>query len=234
MLKRLVLSALFASYSLSFAPAHAFFADYLPGELAKHTTMFAQKLVKEDIGHDWSAELIPGVSVKTNENKITISGTAKNRENFTVDVGEDYMDGSCYLADVDKNGQTDLIFYFTNGSCGLSTATVSIVMFDDEGKPHAFEDLSRIDADKNGVMDLVVAPDGKGALLIHQDMVQRSTPKRDFTYWRWSVMQARNCKMVELKNIYGTPLPCYVFFTQKPNHKLSAIAPILEKIYRKK
>lgn len=226
---------LFAAFigQLSLSPALAFYGDYLPAQLSKHTKIFAQKLVKEDIGHEWAAEPIPGVSVRTNENKITISGTSKKQSAFSVDVGEDYMDGSCYLADVDKNGQQDLIFHFSNGSCGMPTSSVAIVMFDSEGIPHPYENLSRFDADNKGVSDLVNAEDGKGALLIQQDMVQRSTPKRDFSYWRWTVSQAKDCKMVELKTLYGTNLPSFVFFTQKPNHKLSKITETLEQLYQK-
>lgn len=219
--------------SLAAAPAQAYYDDYLPAPLKKSAKMLPQKTVAYDFDHTWKSEPIPGVIAENAEGTFSIKGTDKTGKSWKIEEAESRsFGGSCYVADIDKNGFDDLFFFFYTGSCGLPFYGGVAVFFDKEGKPHREEFVSRFTANKNGLQDLLQAEDGKGAYLVVQDLANGAQKGRDLGYWRWSMFRARNCKFEEVKSALGMQFPSFVWYTTKPNHLLSSNGVQLERQFQ--
>ena len=192
-----------------------------------------QRLVAHQFEHDWKCEVKPGVIAENIEGKFTMSGTDMSGKQWTLVEDESrYFGGSCFIADVDKNGVDDVIYFFNTGSCGIPFYALTIFFFDENGRPHREEAVSRFSVEKKGVADILQAPDSKGAYVLIQDLAQSKIEGRDRSYWRFSMMRARDCKLVDAKDALGMHFPAYVQFTEKPNHLLSKHTSVLERDYQ--
>lgn len=231
MLKELVVSTLLCC-SLA-APSNAYWKDYLPNQLKPVMKQLPQRLVAHQFEHEWKCEVKPGVTAENVEGKFTMTGVDSSGKRWTLTEAESrYFGGSCFIADVDKNGVDDVVYFFNTGSCGIPFYALTIFFFDKNGIPHRDEAVSRFSVEKTGIADLLQAPDGKGAYVLIQDLTQSKIEGRDRSYWRYSMMKAQDCKLVNVKEALGVHFPNYVQFTDKPNHLLSKHASVLEREYQ--
>ena len=217
----------------SISPAtFAYYQDYLPAGFQSVKTI-PQTTVALNFDHDWKAKALPGIEAVNCEGQFSVSGLDNKGMPWKIDETEPRdFGGSCYTADVDGNGKLDIILHFPNASCGYPFSSLVIILIDQNGLPHREEIISRFSADKNGVADIVRAPSGKGSYILGQDLAYGKIANRDCGYWRWSVLFAANSKLTEVTTAFNTKLPCYVFFTNKPNHLLSSHGAALERQYR--
>lgn len=214
-------------------PSFAYYKDYLPAKMLSAKPI-AQKVVALDFDHDWKAEVLPGIVAANCEGQFSVDGCDSRGRSWKISESEPRdFGGSCYIADVDCNGKLDILLHFPNASCGYPFSSLVIVFIDLDGRPHREEVVSRFSAGKEGVADIVRATSGKGALVLQQDLAFGTFKKRDCGYWRWSALLAENCKLVETKSAFATQLPCFVFFTNKPNHLISKNCAVLEYQFRK-
>ncbi len=212
----------------------AYYRDYVPAKLLAAEAI-PQRLVALDFGHDWKCEVLPGITATNFEGQFSIVGRDSQGKDWKVSEDESRdFGGSCYTADVDGNGKQDILLHFPNASCGYPFSSLVIVFFDQEGRPHREEVVSRFSAEKNGVADVIRAASPKRAYILQQDLAFGRFDNRDCGYWRWSALRAENCKLVEVKSAFETNFPCYVFFTNRPNHLLSRHHEALERLFQKK
>lgn len=214
-------------------PSFAYYQDYLPAKMLSAKPI-AQKVIALDFDHDWKAEVLPGVVASNCEGQFSVSGRDGKGSPWKISESEPRdFGGSCYIADVDGNGKLDILLHFPNASCGYPFSSLVVFFIDQSGLPHREEVISRFSAGKTGVSDVVRATSGKGALIVQQDLAYGTFNNRDCGYWRWSALLAENCKLTEVKSAFDTELPCFVFFTTKPNHRLSRHGAALEHQFRK-
>ena len=215
-------------------PSLAYYQDYLPAKMLT-VKPIVQKLVALDFEHDWKAEVLPGISAANCEGQFSVSGCDSQGRPWKISETEPRdFGGSCYATDVDGNGKQDILLHFPNASCGYPFSSLVIIFIDQNGYPHREEVVSRFSADKVGIADIVRATSGRGALILQQDLAFGTFENRDCGYWRWSALLAENSKLVEIKSAFDTKLPCFVFFTNKPNHLLSRHCLALERAFRKR
>lgn len=229
--KTSISTLLFGTLMLQLActlPATAYYEDYLPRALINRLSMTPQRTIEESFGGKWQREVMPGVTASVIEGQFVLKGKDRTGVAWTVEDQEDRgLGGSCFAADVDGNGEEDLIFWFATGSCGLPFSVVNIYFFDKKGRPHREEAISRFTLSdsklpgKGGVLDLVLSEDGKSSLLLIQDLTYGKVKGIDHSYWRWSILKAEDCKLKEVKSAFGRSFPCSVWFTKRPNHKTS-------------
>ena len=211
----------------------AYYQDYVPTKL-QNLRPIKQKTVALDFGHDWASNVLPGIRAENIEGQFSVSGIDSTGASWKISEEEPRdLGGSCYIADVDGNGKPDILLHFPNGSCGLPFSSLVIVFIDLNGRPHREELLSRFSLDKNGVADIVKAEAGEGSIVLQQDLAFGRQGQRDMGYWRWSAWLAHDCKLIEARSAFATKFPCFVFFTNKPNHLLSKNSEVLEQLFRK-
>jgi hypothetical protein len=140
---------------------------------------------------------------------------------------------------VDGNGVEDVIVCTYTGMCGLLTTRLLIVMFDKDGTPHPYQIEGYFSFDKRGIDDLFSNPYGCGAILVQQNLASGQLlqpiykPFNQTRYWRWSAFRATDCKLKPITgDELGVKMPCFVWFTKKPNRLLSRDAVRLEQEFR--
>ncbi len=224
-----------ALVSFTEAPStFAYYRDYVPAKLLA-VKAIPQRLVALDFDHDWKCEVLPGITATNCEGQFDLVGCDSQGKLWKVSEEESRdFGGSCYTADVDGNGKQDIVLHFPNASCGYPFSSLVIIFIDQDGCPHREEVVSRFSADKNGVVDIIRAASPKGAYVLQQDLAFGRFNNRDCGYWRWSALLAKNCKLVEVKSVFDTNFPCYVFFTNRPNHLLSRHSDALERLFKMK
>ena len=119
-----IISLLIASLMIQLAstfPAAAYYEDYLPGTLIGKLSMTPQRTIEESFGGKWQREVMPGVTASVTEGQFALKGKDRAGEAWTIEDPEDRgLGGACFAADVDGNGEEDLIFWF--GTCPRKTA----------------------------------------------------------------------------------------------------------------
>lgn len=218
----------------SMPAAQAYYDDYLPAPMQRRIQPYAQRTIATEIPNDnWSKEIRPGVTARTAEGYLTISGKDAAGKDWSIreDLAE-FLGGSLYAADLDRNGREDIVMRLATGACGLPWSVVFVYLFDRDDIPHKQEAVSRFDCDEKGLSDLIEDPDGQGAILLIQDLAQATVDGKDHSYWRFSALRPRNMELVETDKLFGVKLPSFVLFTNKPNHKISKNAGLIEKKYR--
>lgn len=216
---------------LSAGPASAYYRDYVPQPLLANLRRLPQKQVAE-FGLNWT-HTFNGVTATNDGGSFSLKGVdSQGRAWEIVDENPREFGGVCFTADVDRNGVEDLIFVFSNASCGLPFQAIDIAFFDGSGRVRYEEAVSRLSWSNEGVDDLLVSADGKNCYLLIQDLAYGKLGNRDLGYWRFSIMQARGLKLVKTSAALGMRFPVYVWYTHKPNHRPSARTELLEAAYR--
>lgn len=211
--------------------AEAYYDNYLPDQIKLSSGKLRQTKLGE-ISADWSKLAPNGIQIECKEAILSLKGMDKSGHAWTIrDENERGFGGTVYIADVDKNGCDDLVFLFGTSSCGLPFQSLDVLFLAKDGTAKYEEVLSRFSENDDGVDDLRVGKDGCTYLLV-QDLSYGTLGKRDLSYWRFSAMKAENCTLKDVPLAFGLRLPCFVWFTSKPNHKLSTRTALLEKLYQ--
>ncbi|MEZ4537631.1 MAG: hypothetical protein R3D26_21930 [Cyanobacteriota/Melainabacteria group bacterium] len=142
-------------------------------------SMTPQRTIEESFGGKWQREVMPGVTASVIEGQFVLKGKDRAGEAWTIEDPEDRgLGGACFAADVDGNGEEDLIFWFATGSCGFTTFSVVDIYFFDKkrGVPlrRSGQPLYAIRFEAAGqrrcIHDLVLDEDKKSSLLLIQDL----------------------------------------------------------------
>jgi hypothetical protein len=216
------------------APANAYIADYLPQSLRARAKQIEQKCVLPEIKNDTTAS-IAAYEVANKEDGLFVRGKAKDGTSWSVKTDCAGLGGSIWTADVDGNGEEDLILLAATGACGIGPPTrILTLLMDHGGKPHPYETVGySYDADKTGCVDWVRVPGVDGAVLVQQDLTWVTGVKRDRSYWRFHLYQAKDATISRLDgSVAGGTFPTFVWYTTNANHKTSNMVSMLERITR--
>lgn len=216
---------------LNAAPAGAFIEDYLPGSFKSATCPLPQHKVL-DIKADQKVQ-IDGVQFSNEPEGLFFSGKSASGKSWSVKFDQVGFGGTIYKADFDGNGQQDFAALVYTAACGIAPPSrLLMVLFDKDRAPHAFELVGYFNntRDNKRIEDLVTVGKNSGAYLINQDLTWHSTKEKDRSYWRWNLYRLRNARMEPVSGYFaGSNFPTYVWYTDKPNHKISRISTTLEK-----
>ncbi len=192
------------------SPAGAFCMEYLPLSDAELTLRFKQQLVCDT--------LMPGNSVTSNrctvrmtsEGRLHVAGVDHNIRPWSVTALCYEGCASVWTADLDRNGQNDLLLLSRTGGTGWeATSQLMVIMFDSEGRPIPWQCDGYFDVDKRGIRDILdLDYDGRA------DIVRQSFEKG---FWITSLYEAGEGRF-KLRQHHGTrSFPIHTKFTYKPN-----------------
>lgn len=201
-------------------PAESFEESYLPLGSAHLTRRVIQKEV--------AGTIEAGSSLSFARKKISLSpscllevrGCDKAARPWSCYASFEAGSASIWAADLDRNGENDLIVYLPEGS-GIKSNDLSkrsrllILMFEKNGRPFPWLVDGFFQVDRYGVKDLLdLDLDGK-AELIRQDV--------DDGYWLCSIYEAGSARWSLLRNMAGLNLPLYTRYSSQSNR--AAIIP---------
>jgi hypothetical protein len=215
-------------------PASAYIADYLPQSLQGKARQIKQECVLKEIKNDMQTA-VSGFDVANKEDGLFVRGKGKDGTAWRVKTDYCGLGGSIWRADVDGNGEQDLIVLAATGACGIAPPTrILTVLMDKGGKPHPYETVGySYDADGTGCMDWVRIPGLDGGVMVQQDLTWVAGVRRDKSYWRFHLYKAKDAKITPLGGVVaGGLFPTFVWYTTEANHKTSGMRDVLERTTR--
>jgi hypothetical protein len=197
-------------------PAFAYDEGYLPLDAKVLSHRVPQKLLVDG--------LQSGHAINAGQTKIEISqddmlkagGVDVNGKPWTFTSSACSGMASVWSADLDKNGNEDLVILMYTGGCGWTpNCQLLVLMFEKDGRPFPWAADGYFQSDKHGVRDLVDL-DNNG----HAELIRQS---RDDGYWITSMYEASCNRWHRLSKHDGHNLPLYTPFSPLPNHE--AVTP---------
>jgi hypothetical protein len=152
-------------------------------------------------------------TVSNCNNSLLLSGVATEGRKwmFHLEARETNSPYHVYTADLDKNGNPDIILVSDTFGCGLSPSThLNVILFDHEGLPVPFSSDGYASYDEGGIDELLdIDGDGK-AELIHMNF--------DGGYWVTSAYRAKDGRWARVNGACGgCRFPLFTRFTDRPN-----------------
>jgi len=214
-------------------PAHAYLQGYVPSGLQGRVEPIRQKVLLDEIKNDSEYSAL-GLRILNNEDGLFIKGKDASGAAWTVKTDYAGLGGSAYSGDVDGNGEEDLMILAGTGACGIAPPSrLLIVLFDKKKRPHPYETVGYMWHPHKGIQDVVRVKGIAGGVILQQDLTYVSGVTRDRSYWRWHAYQARDAQIKPLTGVIGAcAFPTFVWYTQKDNHKTSAMTAQLERTTR--
>lgn len=216
---------------LNAAPAGAYIEDFLPGAFKSATRAVPQHKLFE-IEADQKKQ-IDGVEFANQPDGFSVSGKSAGGKSWSVKFDQVGLGGTVFKADLDGNGQQDFAAIVGTAACGIAPPSrLMMLLFDKDRVPHAYEIIGYFNAgpQDKAIEDIVTMGKNSGSVLINQELTWHSTKEKDRHYWRWSLYRLKDAHMVPLSGAFaGSVFPTYVWYTDKPNHKISRLTAILEK-----
>ncbi len=184
---------------------------YMPLDANELSRRFGQHRIP--LKMEAGAKVRVGGALIVLESEDTLSITGKDTAGLPWRFSSHWntFGGGFFSADLDHNGALDLIYAWNTGGNGLAPSMhVTVLMFDQGGRPVPSEMDGYFDIDKNGLEDMVDL-DGDGrAELIRQSF--------DDGYWITSLYEARDAHWHRIEGVHANrTFPLYTRFTNKPN-----------------
>lgn len=221
-------------FSLSL-PAHGYIEDYLPQQVRQSMKRVPQKKLAS-IETNQKLQ-VASVDLADDTDGFVIKGKTTAGESWVIKRDPIGFGGTVYQADVDSNGQPDLLLISNTAACGIAPPrAIMVVLFDKQHLPTAYEIVGYFNEtrDEKAIEDLVKLSPSSPPVLLQQRLVYANVAGKDRHYWRWEVYRAVNGKFAPWDTtLAGCKFPCYVWYTQKANHKVSTSSATLEKTTQK-
>lgn len=211
---------LFASlfYSL---PSYAFFDDYLPLSVAETQKRVPMKqLGTLELGKLVSHLQIGNQQVQLStrsDQELVLSSNTTSQEKWSViiDSTSAILPTEVYQADLDSNGQQDLILLRPTGANGLAPSQhLSVLTFDTTGQVSLWQVEGYFASDKKGIVDFLDLNNNGRAELVFMSYGEG--------YWQTALYEAKDGKWTQVNGKFaGKTYPLLTRFTFKPNHKIA-------------
>ncbi|TXH71361.1 MAG: VCBS repeat-containing protein [Thiothrix sp.] len=205
---------------LSPLPSYAFFDDYLPLSAAEIQQRVPMKhLVSLD-----PSKLIPRLKVgrqliqleSNAEEDLVLSGVTTQQGKWSVKLNNIYamFPTEAYQADLDNNGQQDLILLKPTAGNGLAPSQhISVLSFDTDGQVRLWQVEGYFARDQQGITDFLDLNGNGRAELVFMSY--------GGGYWQTVLYEAQNSQWTKIKGKFaGKTYPLLTRFTFKPNHKI--------------
>lgn len=217
------------------APAAAYIGDYLPAGVIGKMKTVPLKFVAE-VKPDQTLHF-GNVTMSNQPDAFSLKGKNKAGNPWTFERSAIGFGGTLYQADLDRNGHPDLLLISNTAACGIAPSReVVILLFDNQDMPRGYQLVGYFNTtDKDrAIEDLVhIVGGGMTPVLLNQELVYANTRNKDRHYWRWVAYHAVDGRLKPWSvTLGGTAFPCYIWYTQGPNHKLSGHADFLDRATR--
>ncbi|WP_298608968.1 hypothetical protein [uncultured Thiothrix sp.] len=212
----LILTSFFSA-----VPSYAFFDDYLPLSAAetqkrvpiKHLgTLEPSKLISPLQLGNYQVQL----STRSEE-ELVLSGTTTSQGKWSVvlDSPSAIFPTEVYQADLDSNGQQDLILLKPTGANGLAPSQhLSVLTFDTTGQVSLWQVEGYFASDKKGIVDFLDLNNNGRAELVFMAYGDG--------YWQTALYEAKEGKWTQVHGKFaGKTYPLLTRFTFKPNHNIA-------------
>lgn len=201
--------------------AYAFFDDYLPlskAEIRKRISM--QHLATLDPSQLISKLKIGQHSIKlstSSEDELILSGQTTKQGSWTASLMSIYamFPVEAYQADLDGNGQQDLILLKPTAGNGLApTQHITVLSFDADGQVTPWQVEGYFATDKQGIVDFLDLNGNGRAELVFMSYGEG--------YWQTVLYEAQNGQWTQIHGKFaGKTYPLLTRFTIKANHKIA-------------
>lgn len=178
---------------------------YMRGYLPLHPSELSRRFPLRK-----GAEAIDFASVQFVDSIVRFQGRDRKGGNWKVEAGS-IREPSIYSADLDRNGQRDILLAKHTGGNGLApTMHLLVLLFDDVGRPFPLELDGYLEIDERGIADVVdLNLDGRA------EIVRQSY---DDGYWITSLYEARGGFWHRVKGPHANrQYPLYTRFTHRAN-----------------
>lgn len=203
-------------------PSLAFFDDYLPLSKAEiHKRISMQHLASLD-----PSKLVPSLKVGTHtvkfsmpsaEADLIISGETTQQGSWSVHLESVYalLATNVYQADLDENGQQDLILLKPTAGNGLAPSQHLLVLsFDQQGQVTPWQVEGYFANDKKGIVDFLDLNGNGRAELVFMSYGEG--------YWQTVLYEVNQGRWQKIQGKFaGKNYPLLTRFTFKPNHKIA-------------
>ena len=215
-----LMSCLLLSCLLYSASSAAFFDTHLPLSSAEtHKRVPMQHLATLD-----PSKLLPVLKLGSRTIQLTanadedlvLSGQTKTQGSWTVRLNNIYamFPSEVYQADLDANGQQDLILLKPTAGNGLApTEHLLVLSFDQDGQVMPWQVEGYFVTDKQGIVDFLDLNGNGRAELVYMSYGEG--------YWQTVLYEVKDGKWQQIRGKFaGKNYPLFTRFTLKPNHKV--------------
>lgn len=221
-LVRLISSSLLFVSLISYSvPALTFFDSHLPLSSAETQKRIPMRHLATLDPSKLISSLKVGartVQLSTNsEEDLVLSGQA-DQGTWSVKLNNIYamLPSELYQADLDGNGQQDLILLRPTAGNGLAPSQHLLVLsFDQQGQVTPWQVEGYFSTDKRGIVDFVDLNGNGRAELVYMSYGNG--------YWQTDLYEAHLGKWQQIQGKFaGQSYPLLTRFTHKPNHKIAS------------
>ncbi len=153
---------------------------------------------------------------KKNEDWQIVNHNFSETGHLAIDVSE---------ADLDGNGEKDLIVFQDTSGCGLSPTSILVtVFFDKQSNPYVVKTSGYFEQcnSKHCIKDILRFKPNGHALLVTEDFAHTTVKGRDKRFWKTVLYEAQDYSWTLIPNYRGYKIPLLVQFTESPNHEIIA------------
>lgn len=216
------------------APSYAALADYVPEPIRRGSRIAPQKRVASLDTWKKANIQLGAVNLSNDPKGFVLTGKTTTSTPWKIERSAAEWGGQLFECDLDRNGTRDLISFTYTGACGIAPpGRLLIMLFEKNGYPHCYEMFGYFETNKEDVLTDVFSIGNSGPLIMQQQLIWVPANKEHSArhYWRHQLYKATNCKLEPWKGRRGGSIvPCYVYYTYKPNHRVAPNSAAIEAI----
>lgn len=213
-------------------PAKAYIEEYIPVSTQDKKQKVSLKTVSDAGLRDGKVVKLAKaeMSLPDNSDDLVFTGRDSSGKKWTLAKTYYGLGSAFFTADLDQNGELDIVILQATGGCGIApNAVLTTIMFDKSGRPFPTEtsgyfscpDPNWGEKSKTTVIDdLVSFGTDKRAVLICQQLDNAEIRGRSHSYWRIPVYRANNCRWERVLKYRAKSVPMMLRYTNKGNIKV--------------
>jgi len=209
--------------------ARAYIEEYIPVSVQDKKQKLSLKTVRDAGLKEGKVVKIANaeMTLPADSDDLVIAGKDSSGKKWTLKKTYYGLGSAFFTADLDQNGELDIVILQATGGCGIApNAVLTTIMFDRSGRPFPAETsgyFSCPDPDwgeksKTTVLDdLVSLGTDKRAILICQQLDNAEIRGHSHSYWRIPIYRANNCRWERVLKYRAKSVPMMVRYTNKGN-----------------
>lgn len=230
--------AFIATALLNFLPiffagsAHAYMEGYTPLSAADKNNKVKLATISDAGLRDGKVLTMAGADVNLPAEGDSIVFTGKDSNGKTWVLSKHYygLGTSFFTADLDGNGETDIVLLQATGACGIAPpAVLTTILFDKQKRPFPTETSGYFSAADDAwtaksktatIDDIIQIGQDKHAIIVCNQLAYAEIKGKSHSYWRTQMYRIADGRWQKLASYNAHRLPMIVRYTQKPNEKV--------------
>lgn len=228
-----VATALLNFLTIFFAgSAHAYMEGYTPLAAADKNNKVKLATISDAGLRDGKVLTMASADVNLPAEGDSIVFTGKDSNGKTWVLSKHYygLGTSFFTADLDGNGETDIILLQATGACGIAPpAVLTTILFDKQKRPFPTETSGYFSAADDAwtaksktatINDIIQIGQDKHAVIVCNQLAYAEIKGKSHSYWRTQMYRIADGRWQKLASYKAHRLPMIVRYTQKPNEKV--------------